>query len=482
TTIKDNDLSTVTVAATKDGAEGATPVAGEFTFTLSNASSTATTVNFTVTGTAISGADYSSIGTSVTIPAGATTYTLAVPVLDDNIAEGTETVILQMAAATSNSSITASTTAATMNITDDDVSQISVAANVSAASEPSTNGNFRMTLSKPLSAPTTVSYTVSGTATAGSDYTALSGTVTINAGEISKDIPVTVIDDNLLEPSETVILTLSGTTNSQSQLTAVAADKTATVTIADDDQAVISIAATTQAAEPSTDGLFTITMDKQSSTATIINYTVSGTATAGTDYTALSGTVTILANTSGVTIPVQVKDDNILEGAESVIITLSTPSDPKLSLSTTAKTATVTITDNDASVASIAVTTHGAESGPIAGVFTVTLTNPVSQDTHVTFTLAGTATEGADYTAVSPKTVTILAGATTGTITIPVLTDALIEGTETVLATLTSADNGVTISPASGSATMNISDSGSATVSIAAVPSSYTESAGNAHF
>src|SRR5260370_37628556 len=55
-------------------------------------------------------------------------------------------------------------------------------AKISDAAEPGTNGKFRVTQSAVSSTDTVVSYTVSGTATAGSDYTALSGTVTIAAG------------------------------------------------------------------------------------------------------------------------------------------------------------------------------------------------------------------------------------------------------------------------------------------------------------
>jgi len=74
----------------------------------------------------------------------------------------------------------------------------------------------------------------------------------------------------------------------------------------------------------------------------------------------------------------------------------------------------------------------------VNGVFTVTQTKASSVDTVVNYTLAGTALEGIDYTTVSPHTVTILAGQTTATITIPTLDDNLVEATETVIATLTS--------------------------------------------
>ena len=69
-------------------------------------------------------------------------------------------------------------------------------------------GRFTVTRTEPLADPMTLTYTVSGSATPGSDYVALSGTVTIAAGAASADIVVTPIDDDAVELDETVIVTL----------------------------------------------------------------------------------------------------------------------------------------------------------------------------------------------------------------------------------------------------------------------------------
>ena len=52
-----------------------------------------------------------------------------------------------------------------------------------------------------------------GTATAGSDYTATSGTLTISAGDTTGTIPITVLADTLDEANETVTMTLSSASN-----------------------------------------------------------------------------------------------------------------------------------------------------------------------------------------------------------------------------------------------------------------------------
>ncbi|RYE11811.1 MAG: hypothetical protein EOP51_32570, partial [Sphingobacteriales bacterium] len=83
------------------------------------------------------------------------------------------------------------------------------------------------------------------------------------------------------------------------------------------------VASTPNASEPSTGGAFTISIQNASTNATVVSYTVSGSALAGTDYTALTGTATIPAGSTSVVVPVNVIDDQIVEGTETVIVTLN---------------------------------------------------------------------------------------------------------------------------------------------------------------
>ncbi|MEG3922283.1 FG-GAP-like repeat-containing protein, partial [Microcoleus sp. T3_A4] len=90
------------------------------------------------------------------------------------------------------------------------------------------NGNFVVTLSAPATANTTINYTVSGKATPGSDYTALSGSVTILTGQTTATINVIPVLDNVSDPSETVQITLTAGTGYNLTKT-----KTAVLQIAD---------------------------------------------------------------------------------------------------------------------------------------------------------------------------------------------------------------------------------------------------------
>src|SRR5207253_10021266 len=89
---------------------------------------------------------------------------------------------------------------------------------------------FTVTLSAAASQPVTVAYaTANGTATAGSDYTAASGTLTIPAGQTTGAITVPVKGDRIAEPNETYFVNLSRATN------ATIADGQGTGTITDDE-------------------------------------------------------------------------------------------------------------------------------------------------------------------------------------------------------------------------------------------------------
>jgi GH18 family chitinase len=89
---------------------------------------------------------------------------------------------------------------------------------------------FTVTLSSASASAVTVNYaTADGTATAGSDYTAMSDALTFAAGETSKTLSVTIAGDTIAEPDETFVVTLSGAAG------ATISVPTATGTILNDD-------------------------------------------------------------------------------------------------------------------------------------------------------------------------------------------------------------------------------------------------------
>ncbi|MDX6678526.1 MAG: hypothetical protein QOE31_2578, partial [Solirubrobacteraceae bacterium] len=324
-----------------------------------------------------------------------------------------------------------------------------------------------LSLSAPAAGGETVAWTTSnGTATAGSDYTAASGSVTFVAGATSATISVTVLGDGAVEADETFSVTLSSPSSGLTLGTS-----SATVTITNDDAAParsVSIAGASLAEGNSGSKTVTLTLTLSTAAAggeTVAWTTANGTATSGSDYTAASGTVTFAAGATSATITLTVLGDATVEADEAFSVTLSSPSSG-LTLGTSS--ATVTITNDDAappppppltvSVADVSIT-EGDKNTTLT--LTVTLSRAatgavtVAIATAAAGTGAGFATAGSDYTATS-GTVTFAAGQTSATFTITIVGDRVAEGSEIFRVVLSSPTGGATI--ARGTATLTIVD------------------------
>jgi hypothetical protein len=188
-----------------------------------------------------------------------------------------------------------------------------------------------------------VNYTISGAATAGSDYQSLLGSVLIPSGQSSAPIVVTPIDDGVLgEANETVIMTLTADV-----AYTVGTPTSATVTIIDNAPPTVTITATgaTATEQGPTTGMFTVSRSGNTFIALTVNYTVGGTATPGSDYQSLSGSVLIPAGQISAQILVAPIDDGVLgEGDETVVVTLTADATYTVGAQ---GSATVTITDDN---------------------------------------------------------------------------------------------------------------------------------------
>jgi gliding motility-associated-like protein len=472
--------SVLSISKTTDAAEPATNGAFRISLPAGVTSSQDITVKYTVAGTATPVDDYAKLLGTLTIPAGQNSVSLPVMVVDDQIIEVAETVIVTLNGGTSTSFVFTGTSSATVTIADND----HIAANKILriqkeldAAEPADNGAFRISLPGGITASEniTINYTVAGTATPGVDYTNLSGSVVLLAGQNSVLLSVDVIDDLILEGDETVEVTLlGGITTNLGAFTASTTNKLATVIITDNDNTAdnkkLSIAKTADAAEPGTNGEFKISLPAGITVAeaVTVKYTISGTATNGVDYNTLSGSAVIAAGQNSINIPLMVIDDQIAEGNESVILTLTggTSTHYTFTVNATAATAAATIADDDDNTAnkilSIVKTTDAAEPGT-NGTYTISLPNGItwSRDITVQYTVAGTATNGTDYTTLN-GIVVLLAGQNSTTLTVAVLDDKIIEGNETVIAALTGGTavgfGNFTASTVNGTATMTIAD------------------------
>jgi len=195
----------------------------------------------------------------------------------------------------------------------------------------STTALFTVRLSKPSTHVVTVRYsTANGTATAGSDYTAASGTLTFTPGTTTQTIAVRILGDATVERNETLTLALSRPTKA----TVTGGRATATITNDDTASPPAAILPKVSIADVSgTEGngdhahfMFTAVLDKASITPVTVQYATSdGTATAGLDYTATTGTITFPAGVVSQLVHVGILGDPAVESAETVNVRLSNP-------------------------------------------------------------------------------------------------------------------------------------------------------------
>lgn len=174
---------------------------------------------------------------------------------------------------------------------------------------------------------TTVNYaTTNGTATAGSDYEAASGTLTFAPGENSKTINVKVFGDTTTEANETFFVNLSTPTNGD------ITRGQATGTILNDDAPVASIndVSLLEGSDPNHPPFaqFTISLNVPSTHSISFNLnTVDGTATAPSDYTAISSTAMIPAGQTSVIVNVPIRADAVIEQDETFTVNINSSSD-----------------------------------------------------------------------------------------------------------------------------------------------------------
>jgi hypothetical protein len=187
-----------------------------------------------------------------------------------------------------------------------------------------------------------VPFTISGTATAGgTDHNLAAGNIIIPAGQTSGTTNFIVTDDAIVEGDETVIVTMGSLTNAT-----VGAESVHTVTIMDNDAVSFTNASQSTVVESGT-ATITAQLSAASSMDVIVPFTVNGSSTAtgsGMDYSITASPVTITAGNTTADITVTITEDADVEGPETVIVDMGSPTNAAQGAVTTH---TLTITDDD---------------------------------------------------------------------------------------------------------------------------------------
>lgn len=471
-TIKNDDreVRIVGSASSLEGDFGTSDMV--FTVTLSSVATEDVTVTYSTADGTANGSDYTqAVGLTIIIPAGSTTAQIRVPISGDLNGEADETFTVQLMSAM-NATIKAGEDISVGTILND--LKLSIAA-PAAVSESGPNLGYTVTLQEGFIFPVTVDFaTQNATATASLDYTQTNGTLNFNA-DGTQQINVAVLQDTLQEGTETLNVVLSNARQNGVAVNAfVPGQGQASGSILDDDvQLYINDVMVIEGDEGQQTMFFTVTLSAAVSGAVSVKYnTLDGTAIStglARDFeeitVASASTLTFAAGQTSKTIAVTVYGDL---NADSASETFSVVLYDAMGAAIGNGTGTGTILENPADpVQSVSIgdaALSEADGGITTMDFLVTLNGgAVGQDTVVNFTVAnGTAKSGADFT-LPALSVTILAGETTATISIPVINDGTDENDETLTVNLTAAA-GIPFARAIGTGT--ITDDDTATVSI----------------
>ena len=232
--------------------------------------------------------------------------------------------------------------------------------------------------------------TSDGTATAGSDYASASGRIIFQPTETLKTFNLFITNDTLVELNETIFVTLSNPTNAT-------VAPPATVTILDDDPPTVSFATNNfRIDETAGAATVTVTLNAPSGLTPTINYATSnGTATAGIDYAAVSGTLTFTPGQTSATFQVPIINETTNEPSETVLLYLSHPTNALLGAQSSA---TLTILDDNPPRASFDTNVFLVNEAAGSAAITVRLSNPFIQAVGIDYaTSDGTAKVGTDY-------------------------------------------------------------------------------------
>jgi len=382
----------------------------------------------TIDGTATAGLDYRSTNGTLVFPDGVFTRTFEVPIFDDTLVEGDETVLLRL-----SNPVGAALGAADATLTIlADEALLSFATPQFVTNEFATNAVITVIRAGGGTGTVSVDYATSNlTATAGLDYSNVVGTLVFQPGESNKTFLVPILDDRLGEGDETVLLVL---TNAVGEAV-LANPSNAVLTILDDDISFSFSQPTYSFLENSGAALVTVNRTGVTNTAVSVSFATSdGTALAGLDYQFVSAVLTFAPGEVAKVVSIPLIDDNLGEPVEFFYGNLNLLGQPtNLSLGTPSVTVIEIIDDEDTfSFGSISYLVDESATNAVIDIVRNGRPSTANAVTVTFSTVGGTATPGVDYLPVTNYVVVFNLGQLIQQVVVPILDDTLVEGNETV--------------------------------------------------
>ena len=342
-----------------------------------------------------------------------------------------------------------------------------------------TEGDAAVTLTATLSAAAgssgvTVSVArAAGSTVAAGDFNFSSASITISSGNTAGTTTLTIQDDQEDEDDETLILR----TSAAGHVEAGGISGRLSLTIRDNDTAGVDVSESARTVEVGETTTYDVKLDTKPTASVTIRATSDDTAKA----TVSPATRTFTTDNWDTAQTFTVSGKAV--GTPDIDHTVSSSADPKYPTSMAIDDVDVTV---EASTKTYKIERTKTAAEGASATFTVTLgrapTDSAGQTLNVAYSYPDSTATSADLNS-PPTTVTVAQNSDTGTLTMPIAQDALVEGTETVTVTISSSASGWNPATAGANvATITITDDEAANAKIAfhasnaAATTAYTDS------
>lgn len=281
------------------------------------------------------GTDFLLESGTVTVPSNSTSFTIPFTVYGDSVDESAETFIVSISNP-STGAVSGSNSQSTVTIQDANDAPVFSIASTATVTEPnngSTTSGVTVSLSTQSDRQITVDYELSSiTAQADSDFVLASGTVTVPANSTQFTVPFTVNGDDIDEDDQTFMITISNA--SYGEISTSADQCIVTIQDSSDDVSKVSFEyASHVVSESSLTYTLNVLLSSQTERDVEIPFTISSTglATNNADYTlSTSSPLSVASGSTEVSIILNLIDDGLPEGGESIVLDLETPDNATL--------------------------------------------------------------------------------------------------------------------------------------------------------
>lgn len=449
--IVDDDTPSVALSASSSSISESGGIS-TITATLSQPTFENVTLTLGYSGTAVANQDYSASSSSIVITAGQVSGIATLVALTDTFSESNETVIVTIDGVSGGGAIERDEQQLTVSIIDEGPVTAGISIDNAELSESGGSGLISVALTRPVSEATVVKLGFVGEATLDVDYTLSATELTIPAGQTTAQIAISIVQDLVVETTETVSIFIQEVSGN---VGLVPATNQVLVSIIDDDTVSVSLSVSSSSIfEGVGSTVITADLNQASSTDTTITVGLSGTAIVDKDFILSSMEINIPAGSLSGRISASAIQDEQPEPQESIILAIDSITGNVVEQGE--QIVTINIVDDDSIKVSLNVNDSAIEEGGKTSL-TVSLDQVTDEIVSVGLQFSGAAISQVDYDELA-TVVEIPAGKSSMSLILTTKQDSAPEPNESIVVDIISVAGGLAVEDGEQQQTVTIAD------------------------